>query len=94
MNVLLGLATPGERHLVLIYQCYVHMVVQSHGHSLFACRVPEVGSVYLNMPNVHFVPIDPPKSTFEDDVYVATGEPHGNIEAVVTRQSVAPHCRL
>ena len=60
-----------------------------------ACRVPEVGSVFLNMPNLHFLPCNPPKSAgFENDVYVATSEPHGTIEAVVTRQAVAPHCRL
>jgi urate oxidase len=59
------------------------------------CRVPEVGSVFLNMPNLHFMPCVPPKAArFEDDVYVATSEPHGNIEAVVTRQAVQPHCRL
>lgn len=58
-------------------------------------RVPEVGSVFLNMPNLHFLPCNPPKSSgFENDVYVATSEPHGTIEAVVTRQEVAPHCRL
>lgn len=31
---------------------------------------------------------------FEDDVYVATSEPHGNIEAVITRKDMQPHCRL
>ncbi len=31
---------------------------------------------------------------FEDDVYVATSEPHGSIEATVTRGDVQPHCRL
>jgi urate oxidase len=56
--------------------------------------VPEVSSVFLNMPNLHFLPCSPLTSTFEDDVYVATSEPHGNIEAVVTRGQVAPHCRL
>lgn len=62
---------------------------------LVILRVPEVGSVFLNMPNLHFLPCNPPKSAgFENDVYVATSEPHGTIEAVVTRQAVAPHCRL
>lgn len=31
---------------------------------------------------------------FEDDVYIATSEPHGNIEAVVTRKDVQPHSKL
>ena len=57
--------------------------------------VPEISSVFLNMPNLHFVPCAPVSSTFDHDVYVATSEPHGNIEAVITRgQSTPPHCRL
>lgn len=57
-------------------------------------RVPEVSSVFLNMPNLHFLPCAPVTSMFEDDVFVATSEPHGNIEAVVTRGQVLPHCKL
>jgi len=58
-------------------------------------RVPEVSSVFMNMPNLHFLPINPVTSKFEDDVYTPTSEPHGDISAVVTRgQDVAPHCRL
>jgi urate oxidase len=56
--------------------------------------VPEVDSVFLNMPNLHFIPCAPVASRFDDDVYVATSEPHGNIEAVVTRPKAQPHCRL
>lgn len=62
--------------------------------SLLPCRVSEVDSVFLNMPNLHFLPVAPVTSRFDDDVYVATSEPHGNIEAVVTRPSAQPHCRL
>lgn len=58
------------------------------------CRIPEIKSVFLNMPNLHFLPCNPVTSKFEDDVYVATSEPHGNIEAVITRGQVQPHCRL
>lgn len=57
-------------------------------------RVPEIDSVFLNMPNLHFVPCAPITSTFDNDVYVATSEPHGNIEAVVTRQQAVPHAKL
>ncbi|EFN58834.1 hypothetical protein CHLNCDRAFT_20118 [Chlorella variabilis] len=57
-------------------------------------KVSEVDSVFLNMPNLHFLPVAPVTSRFDDDVYVATSEPHGNIEAVVTRPSAQPHCRL
>ena len=31
---------------------------------------------------------------FENDVYIATSEPHGNIEATITRNQVQPHCKL
>lgn len=57
-------------------------------------RAPQVDSVFLNMPNLHFLPCAPLSSTFDNDVYVATSEPHGNIEAVVTRKDAKPHCRL
>ena len=58
-------------------------------------RVSEVESVFLNAPNLHFIPCNPVASPkFADDVYVATSEPHGNIEAVVTRGQAQPHCRL
>lgn len=57
--------------------------------------VSAVESVYLNMPNIHFLPCNPVNSEpFANDVYVATSEPHGDIEATVTRGSVAPHCKL
>ena len=57
-------------------------------------RVPEISSVFLNMPNLHFLPCSPLTSKFEDDVYVPTADPSGNIEAVITRGQVQPHCRL
>jgi urate oxidase len=53
-----------------------------------------VESVFLNMPNLHFIPCAPVGSTFDNDVFVATSEPHGNIEAVVTRKEAKPHCRF
>lgn len=31
---------------------------------------------------------------FDNDVYVATSEPHGDIEAVVTRKDAMPHAKL
>lgn len=56
-------------------------------------RCSAVESVFLNMPNLHFIPAriegPPPYNRFEDDVYVATSEPHGNIEACVTRKQLA-----
>ncbi|GLI59081.1 hypothetical protein VaNZ11_000768 [Volvox africanus] len=57
-------------------------------------RVPQSESVFLNMPNLHFIPVNPVGSKFNNDVYVATSEPHGNIEAVVTRRGMIPHAKL
>jgi hypothetical protein len=45
--------------------------------SLVLQAAPQVDSVYLNMPNLHFLPCTPAGARFEDDVYVATSEPHG-----------------
>lgn len=57
-------------------------------------RVHEAESVFVNAPNVHFLPCAPPGASFDNDVYIATSEPHGNIEAEVTRAQAQPHCRL
>lgn len=90
-------------------------------------------SVFFNLPNLHFLPLNPvtskvslvvlpcvicsaevdvtdlkhglrsgmlPLNTvcfflqFENDIYVATSEPHGDIEAVVTRKDAMPHAKL
>ncbi|KAJ9528489.1 hypothetical protein QJQ45_020531 [Haematococcus lacustris] len=58
---------------------------------LIMARVPEVVSVFFNTPNLHFLPCAPKTSTFKDDVYVATSEPHGDIQCVITRGATAPH---
>ncbi|KAK9805934.1 hypothetical protein WJX73_006434 [Symbiochloris irregularis] len=57
-------------------------------------RTPQLDSIFLNMPNIHFIPCNPVTSKFEDDVYVATSEPSGNIEATITRAQVQPHAKL
>lgn len=62
--------------------------------SILLDRVPQAESVFMNLPNLHFLPCAPVGSTFKNDVYVATSEPHGNIEATVTRKGVRPHCKL
>jgi urate oxidase len=46
------------------------------------------------MPNIHFIPCSPLNSKFNDDVYFATSEPHGQIEASVTRADVRARARL
>ena len=41
-------------------------------------------------PGTEFVAV----MQFENDVYIATSEPHGNIEAVITRADALPHAKL
>ena len=55
---------------------------------------PAVDSIHIRMPNLHFLPCAPPGSTFDDDVYVATSEPHGTIEATVVREGKEGHVSL
>mmetsp|Transcript_66958 Transcript_66958/g.212004 ORF Transcript_66958/g.212004 Transcript_66958/m.212004 type:complete len:302 (+) Transcript_66958:81-986(+) len=64
--------------------------------SLALAECKEIDSIYLHMPNLHFLPFSHDKMgvPFENDVYVATSEPHGTIEATVTRETAIPHARL
>ncbi|GJN17068.1 hypothetical protein PR202_gb04107 [Eleusine coracana subsp. coracana] len=54
-------------------------------------RFPDISSVQLRMPNLHFLPVNlsskenPGLVKFADDVYLPTDEPHGTIEATVSR---------
>nr|AFK48604.1 unknown [Lotus japonicus] len=53
-------------------------------------RFPDVASIQLKMPNIHFIPVnlsnkDGPIVKFDDDVYLPTDEPHGSIEASLSR---------
>lgn len=59
-------------------------------------KVREVESIYLNMPNIHFLPVNLPSIgvKFKDDVYVPTDEPHGTIEASLTRKGLTPVAKL
>ncbi|XP_073316585.1 uricase-like [Primulina huaijiensis] len=56
-------------------------------------RFPDISSVQLKMPNIHFLPAklsskdNPVIVQFEDDVYIPTDEPHGTIEASLSRIS-------
>ena len=55
-------------------------------------RVPETSAVTMSMPNIHFLPMHNERIgiSFDDDVYVATSEPHGTIEASVVRRRNPP----
>ncbi|XP_010470358.1 PREDICTED: uricase isoform X2 [Camelina sativa] len=54
-------------------------------------RFTDVSSIHLKMPNIHFLPVNlstkenPSMVKFKDDVYLPTDEPHGSIEATVSR---------
>ena len=52
-------------------------------------------SVTMDAPNIHFLPTPPAGIKFEDDVYIATSEPHGTIQCTVSRKDVhTPVARL
>ncbi|XVF14731.1 hypothetical protein REPUB_Repub09cG0087100 [Reevesia pubescens] len=54
-------------------------------------RFTDVSSVQLKMPNIHFLPVNLSSKDngnivkFNDDVYLPTDEPHGSIEASLSR---------
>ncbi|KAJ8756350.1 hypothetical protein K2173_025162 [Erythroxylum novogranatense] len=53
-------------------------------------RFPDISSVELKLPNLHFLPVNILSKEnsivkFEDDVYLPTDEPHGTIEASLSR---------
>ncbi|KAH9317360.1 hypothetical protein KI387_019129 [Taxus chinensis] len=52
-------------------------------------RFPEIEFIRLSMPNLHFLPVNLPNIVkFDHDVYVPTDEPHGTIEATLTRKKI------
>ncbi|CAK7325189.1 unnamed protein product [Dovyalis caffra] len=53
-------------------------------------RFPDISSIQLKMPNLHFLPVNISSKEntivkFDDDVYLPTDEPHGSIEASLSR---------
>ncbi|XP_050213772.1 uricase-2 isozyme 1 [Mercurialis annua] len=53
-------------------------------------RFPDILSIKLQMPNLHFLPVNISNEhcdivKFNDDVYQPTDEPHGSIEATLSR---------
>ncbi|VFQ62869.1 unnamed protein product [Cuscuta campestris] len=54
-------------------------------------RFQDIESIHLKMPNLHFLPVNlsskdnPAIVKFADDVYLPTDEPHGSIEATLSR---------
>lgn len=62
-------------------------------HTLYAMgeavleRYPEVEEIYFSLPNIHCLPVDIARFGLENDnrIFVPTDEPHGLIEARLTR---------
>jgi urate oxidase len=53
-------------------------------------RFPDIASIQLKMPNIHFLPVNLSNKNgqivkFNDDVFLPTDEPHGSIEASLSR---------
>jgi len=70
---------------------------ESVQHTLYAMgeavleRVALVAAIRLTMPNRHHLPVDVSRFGFENrnEIFVATEEPHGLIEATITRPGTA-----
>ncbi|KZV55266.1 uricase-2 isozyme 1-like [Dorcoceras hygrometricum] len=64
-----------------------------HMANAILVRFPDIASVQLKLPNIHFLPVklssrdNPVVVEFEDDVFLPTDEPHGTIEATLDRIS-------
>jgi urate oxidase len=66
---------------------------ESVQHTLYAMgqavldRIPEVNAIRIVMPNKHHLPVDLSRLGFENrnEIFVATDEPHGLIEATLVR---------
>ena len=70
-----------------VYSPSVQFTLHEMGQAVLQ-RVGVVASIKFSLPNIHFLPCAVVNSSgFEDDVYVATSEPHGTIEAEVARAS-------
>lgn len=72
-----------------VYSPAVQYTMHEMGVAVLA-RVPQIESIFFNCPNLHFIPSNPVTSFFANDVYLATSEPHGNIECVVSRKGAQP----
>jgi urate oxidase len=56
---------------------------------------PALSHITIMCPNIHFLPTLPAGIKFENDVFIATSEPHGTIQATVSRdKDVKPRPKL
>ncbi len=68
-----------------VYSPSVQYTLHEMGQAVLR-RCARVDRIRFSLPNIHFLPCAVVNSAgFEDDVYVATSEPHGTIEAEVAR---------
>jgi len=72
-----------------VYSPGVQATLYQMGSAALAAE-PRLESITLRCPNIHFLPILPAGIAFDHDVYVATSEPHGTIEATVGRTADSP----
>ena len=49
--------------------------------------IPEIDSIKIDMPNKHRIPanLKPLGLEFENDIFITTDEPYGNITGTITR---------
>jgi len=58
-------------------------------------RFPVLDSIHLSMPNLHFLPVNISNVVkFDHDVYMPTDEPHGTIEASLTRKDFTAFSKM
>ncbi|XP_073525887.1 uncharacterized protein [Phyllobates terribilis] len=73
-----------------VYSSSVQSTLYQMGKVTLA-RFEDIESIELKMPNIHFIPVNlsskdnPGMVKFDDDVYLPTDEPHGTIQASLTR---------
>lgn len=69
------------------YSLGVQQTLQAMGEAaLAAC--PQIDSIHFELPNMHRIPfnLDPFGLKFENDIFVATDEPHGLIKGTIVRE--------
>lgn len=76
-----------------LLETFANHVSESVQHTLYAMgravldEIPDVADIHLVMPNRHHLPVDVSRFGLEDrkEIFVATGEPYGLIQATLWR---------
>jgi len=76
-----------------LLDCFASHQSESVQHTMFAmgrdalAQVPAIASIHLVMPNKHHLPVDLSRFGLENrnEIFVPTDEPHGLIEATISR---------